>query len=125
MFHLNKEKIFILYRFYLLEKEKKRKKFLKESSGKWLFDYLKKRDMIEKEIDENLKYHNFSNLPALEKAIISFASFELHDIKNHEYYKMIMDQVVNFSKVYLEENRYKYINKILDLLWGEIQNSIF
>ena len=32
---------------------------------------------------------------------------------------MIIDQTINFSKVYLEEGKYKYINKVLDLLFKE------
>jgi len=29
---------------------------------------------------------------------------------------MIISQTVNFSKAYLEESKYKYINKVLDLV---------
>jgi transcription termination factor NusB len=32
---------------------------------------------------------------------------------------MIIDQTINFSKVYLEEEKFKYINKILDLMVKE------
>jgi transcription termination factor NusB len=32
---------------------------------------------------------------------------------------MIISQSINFSKAYLEENKYKYINKVLDLISKE------
>jgi transcription termination factor NusB len=52
----------------------------------------------------------------LERAILIFAAYELFLEKNACYEKAIIDQVINFSKVYLDENKYKYINKILDLI---------
>ena len=58
----------------------------------------------------------FSSLPPLEKAILIFAGYELIFGSNAHYPKIIIDQVINFSKVYLEEKKYKYINKVLDLL---------
>jgi transcription termination factor NusB len=52
----------------------------------------------------------------LEKAILTYASYELLLGKNIDLAKMIIDQTINFSKVYLEEDKYKYINKVLDLI---------
>jgi len=58
-------------------------------------------------------------LPPLEKAILTYAAYELLSAQDFNQVKMIIDQTVNFSKVYLEEGKYKYINKILDLLFKE------
>lgn len=48
-----------------------------------------------------------------------YATYELLSNQNDNYSKMIIDQAINFSKVYLEENKYKYINKVLDLIMKE------
>jgi len=58
-------------------------------------------------------------LPPLEKAILTYAAYELLSAQDFNQVKMIIDQTVSFSKVYLEEGKYKYINKILDLLFKE------
>ena len=62
---------------------------------------------------------DFSRLPPLEKSILIFASYELLFDQNPAYKKVVIDQVINFSKVYCEREKYKYINKILDLLVKE------
>jgi len=58
-------------------------------------------------------------LPPLEKAVLTYATYELFSAQDSNQVKMLIDQTINFSKVYLEENKYKYINKILDLLFKE------
>jgi len=58
-------------------------------------------------------------LPPLERAILIYASYELLLGKDTYLGKMIIDQAINFSKVYLEDNKYKYINKVLDLIIRE------
>jgi transcription termination factor NusB len=58
-------------------------------------------------------------LPPLEKAILTYAAYELLLVQDLNQVKMIIDQTINFSKAYLEEGKYKYINKVLDLLFKE------
>jgi N utilization substance protein B len=58
-------------------------------------------------------------LPPLEKAILTYSAYELLFGENANLEKMIIDQIINFSKAYLEENKYKYINKVLDLISKE------
>jgi transcription termination factor NusB len=58
-------------------------------------------------------------LPPLEKAILTYATYELLSSQDLNQVKMIIDQTINFSKAYLEEGKYKYINKVLDLLFKE------
>ena len=65
----------------------------------------------------------FSCLPPLEKATLVYAAYELLFGKNPDYSKMIIDQTINFSKVYLEVEKYKYINKVLDLLVKEEKSN--
>jgi transcription termination factor NusB len=58
-------------------------------------------------------------LPPLEKAILIYGVYELLFGQSPNYEKVIIDQTINFSKAYLEESKYKYINKVLDLLFKE------
>ena len=122
MFRLDKRKIFLLYHYYLLgkiaetedENEKEREKII------WLNNCLEKEKFLSEKINKKLKIGwEFSRLSPLEKAILTYASYELLLGKNIDLAKMIIDQTINFSKVYLEEDKYKYINKVLDLLIKE------
>lgn len=125
MFRLDKRKIFLLYHYYLIDNffnhksgdyidEKEQKRFF------WFKDCLKSKDFLQEKIAKKLKTGwEFSRLPPLEKAILTYATYELFSAQDSNQVKMLIDQTINFSKVYLEENKYKYINKILDLLFKE------
>jgi len=125
MFRFDKRKVFLLYHYYLLdnffsdksvknEDEKGQKRLF------WLNDCLKGETYFREKIAQKLKIGwEFSRLPPLEKAILIYATYELLFKSNSDYEKMIIDQTINFSKVYLEEGKYRYINKILDLLFKE------
>ena len=90
----------------------------------WLAKCLEKEQFLSEKINEKLKTGwEFSRLSPLEKAILTYASYELLVGKNIDLAKMIIDQTINFSKVYLEENKFKYINKNLDLLWKNLEVS--
>lgn len=40
-------------------------------------------------------------------------------------FKVIINQIINFSKIFLEGDKYKYINKVLDLFTKEkLMNSL-
>jgi len=58
-------------------------------------------------------------LPPLERAILVYAAYELLFGKNANLGEMIIDQTINFSKVYLETGKHRYINKVLDLIIKE------
>ena len=122
MFRLDKRKSFLLYQYYLLgnisnttnENEKDNERLI------WLKGCLEKEKFLRGKIAKKLKVGwEFSRLPPLEKSILLYATYELLFNQTTNYAKVIIDQVVNFSKVYLEEIKYKYINKILDLLINE------
>ena len=134
MFRLDKRRIFLLYNFYLNSEEndsveQRSEFFLKEiidnvidneerriSNWEWLKECLKKREELEEKIDLRLKEGwNFKRLPILEKAILVYSLWESFSQKKI-YFALIINQSINFSKSYLEENKFAYINKILDLI---------
>lgn len=125
MFRLDKRKIFLLYHYYLVDNffNNKSGEYIDEKEQKrffWLKDCLKNKDFLQEKIAKKLKTGwEFSRLPPLEKAILTYATYELFSAQDFNQVKMLIDQTINFSKVYLEENKYKYINKILDLLFKE------
>jgi len=110
-FRLNKKNIFIIYRYYLLEKN-----FFSEEEKNFFEEKKKIENMIIIRLKNNWL---FSDLPPLEKSILFYSLYEMFLKKNFFYHKMIIDQVVNFSKSYLDNSKYKYINKILDLVRKE------
>ncbi|CAJ0845049.1 7991_t:CDS:10 [Entrophospora sp. SA101] len=90
----------------------------------WLNNCLVKEKYLQENIAQKLKITwEFSRLPPLEQAILIFATYELFFGSYSSYPKVIIDQTINFSKVYLAENKYKYINKVLDLLVKDYQNN--
>ena len=122
MFRLDKRKIFLLYHYYLLggiqktedENEKERERII------WLSQCLEKEKYLSEKITKKLKTGwEFSHLPPLERAILTYATYELFFGKNNDLDKMIISQAISFSKAYLEEDKYKYINKVLDLISKE------
>jgi len=58
----------------------------------------------------------FSHLPPLEKAILVYASHEIF-FNEKVFILSLINQAVDFSKRYLEPDKYRYINKVLDLLY--------
>lgn len=121
MFRLDKRKIFLLYQYYLLDKISEKVENEKEKNRIiWLNECLKKEELLKEKINKKLKIGwEFSQLPPLERSILIYSTYELIFGKNTDLEKMIIDQVINFSKVYLEEEKFKYINKILDLIIKE------
>jgi transcription termination factor NusB len=125
MFRLDKRKIFLLYQCYLLDNFFNNKSVdnLDEKEQKrlfWFNNFLKDEAYLREKIAKKLKVGwEFSRLPPLEKAILTYAAYELLLVQDLNQVKMIIDQAINFSKAYLEEGKYKYINKVLDLLFKE------
>jgi transcription termination factor NusB len=126
MFRLDKRKIFLLYQYYLLDKSFNKNKSIDNLDEKeqkrifWFNGFLKDEAYLREKIAKKLKIGwEFSRLPPLEKAILTYAAYELLLAQDLNQVKMIIDQTINFSKAYLEEGKYKYINKVLDLLFKE------
>ena len=116
MFRLDKRKIFLLYNYYLLNSAQKTEDENEERII-WLNKCLEKEKLLVEKINKKLKIGwEFSHLPPLERATLTYASYELLFGKNNDLFRMIISQTINFSKAYLEENKYKYINKVLDLI---------
>ncbi|WNE41138.1 MAG: Transcription antitermination protein NusB [Mycoplasmataceae bacterium] len=118
MFRFDKRKIFLLYYYYLInsipndseENEIEKGRFV------WLDKCLKKEELLKEKINSKLKTGwEFSQLPPLERSILIYSVYELIFGKNKDLEKMIIDQTINFSKVYLDKEKFKYINKLLDL----------
>jgi transcription termination factor NusB len=123
MFRLDKRKIFLLYSYYLLGKVQKIEKESEKERIIWLNQCLEKEKYLSEKITKKLKTGwEFSHLPPLERAILTYAAYELLFGKNADLGKMIISQAISFSKAYLEEDKYKYINKVLDLISKEKRN---
>lgn len=87
-----------------------------EKKTVWFDKVLQREIFLRTEISKNLKKDwSFDRLPPLEKAVLVYATHELIFGQKKDYRKMIIDQAINFSKAYLEEGKYRYINKNLDL----------
>jgi len=120
MFRLDKRKIFLLYSYYLLGKVQKTEKESEKERTIWLNQCLEKEKYLSEKITKKLKTGwEFSHLPPLERAILTYAAYELLFGKNIDLSKMIISQDISLSKAYLEEDKYKYINKVLDLVSKE------
>lgn len=121
-FSFEKEKIFLLYKYYLLND----KSWIKEEKNEkgqidWLLGCLEKEEKLIAEIKKRLKEGwEFFRLPPLEKSILVFGSYEILYQKKVPT-PLLIDQMIIFSKKYLEKDKYKYINKILDLITNEKQ----
>ena len=127
MFRIDKKKVFLLYQFYLFEGTQINKiKIDKEEKERffWLTECHKNEKYLRALISKRLKSGwTFFRLPPLERAILIFSTYELLFGRNSNYPKLIIDQVINFSKAYLEEGKYKYINKVLDLIIKNKDNN--
>lgn len=103
-FRLKKEEIFLIYQDYLFGKEK---------------PFAELENTIERKLKEGW---SFERLPPLEKAVLIFSIQKIK--KEKKLWKPIIDQVINFSKVYLEQDHYKYINKVIDLIIKDENNAL-
>ena len=113
-FKLDKKKIFLLYQYYLLFDNS----FCEEDV--WIKDFWEKEKILIEKIERKMKITwKFYRLPPLEKATLTYAAYKIifDNINNHQV--LLINQIINFSKKYLEENKYKYINKVLDLIYKE------
>lgn len=123
-FPVEKQKIFLLYKYYLLSNDKwLEKEKIEDEKQKaritWFFNCLEKEKYLIEQIEKKLKTGwEFSRLPPLEKALLIFSSYEIIFQKDVPI-PLLIDQAVIFSKKYLEEEKYKYINKALDLISKE------
>jgi transcription termination factor NusB len=125
MFRLEKKKIFLLYRYYLFgntcavfkgeaEPSNGEKKELRD----WFETILTREIELKSNVSANLNPSwEFVDIPPLEKAILIFGANEILFLADPEDFPRIVDQIINFSRSYLEENKFKYINKNLDMIF--------
>lgn len=123
-YFVDHQKISLLYRYYLLndldwleqtkiqaQTEKKKTVII------WFLACLEKEKYLIMKIESKLKTGwTFSYLPPLEKTVLVYVSHEIFFNKS-VFVPSLIDQAVDFSKKYLEPDKYRYINKILDLLF--------
>ena len=123
-YFLDHRKNSLLYKYYLLgdlswlEQTKSQAQTEKQKTAiVWFLTCLKKEKQLIMKIESKLKAGwTFSSLPPLERAILVYA---VHEIFFNEkvFVPSLISQTVDFSKRYLEPGKYKYINKVLDLLY--------
>jgi len=78
---------------------------------------LEKEKQLIMKIESKLKTGwTFSSLPPLERAVLIYATHETF-FNECVFIPSLINQTVDFSKKYLEPDKYKYINKVLDLLY--------
>lgn len=126
-FFVDRYKISLLYKHYLLgdlnwlEPIQKQPQTSKQKSRiDWFLTCLEKEKYLIAEIEKRLKTGwNFSHLPPLEKAVLIYASYEILFNPNI-FVPALINQIIEFSKKYLESEKYKYINKVLDLLFKSL-----
>ncbi|MCE8162824.1 MAG: hypothetical protein I3273_01345 [Candidatus Moeniiplasma glomeromycotorum] len=120
---LEKRKIFLLYQHYLLDE------INEAGNEKKLIDwfnneFLEKEEFLKQKVSVKLKKNwDFSRLPPLEKAILIYSAYELFFGQKPEHSSLVINNVVNFNKAYLEKEKLGYINKLLDLLAKERKSS--
>ena len=123
-FFIDKYKISLLYKHYLLDDlnwleplQKQPQTNKQKNRITWFLTCLEKEKYLITEIEKRLKAGwDFSRLPPLEKAVLVYVSYEIFFNPDVSAPSLI-NQIIEFSKKYLEAEKYKYINKVLDLLF--------
>jgi len=123
-FFLDKQKISLLYKYYLLgdlswlESAKEQAQTEKQKAKiAWFLTCYEKEKYLITQIESKLtKGWSFSRLPPLEKSVLVYATHEILFVKEI-FIPSLINQIVEFSKKHLEDDKYKYVNKILDLMY--------
>jgi len=123
-FFLDKQKISLLYKYYLLEdlswlEPAKEQAQTEKQRAKidWFLACHEKEKYLITQIENKLKKGwSFSRLLPLEKSVLVYATHEILFAKEI-FIPSLINQIVEFSKRYLEEDKYRYINKVLDLIY--------
>lgn len=93
---------------------------INQKRSEWIYDFLKVKNEIISKIEERIiEQWSFENIEILEKSLFCFSIFEMIYLREKKYANLIIYNSVSFSKKYLGENKYKYVNKILDLIKKE------
>lgn len=125
---LKRSKILILYRYFLLDENDKEFNIFLElylNSGEnknsrdleWFNNFKIEKNKIFNIINKHLKEGwEIGRIPILEKAILANATYEINAFKKEKKINFfsIVEQSVSFSKKYLESDKHRYINKVLD-----------
>lgn len=117
-------KVALLYKYYLfgdltwlaLSQEQAQTKKRQEQIA-WFLACQKAENSLVEQIEKKLKIGwNFARLSPLEKALLVYAVYQLNFTQNLSF-PIFVNQVIEFSKRYLETNKHQYINKVLDLIY--------
>lgn len=116
--------VFALYKSLLLDKNIKQVFMTEYDDNEQLLNDEFLKSLIEdidnnlgnyiKEIEPKLVKWSFERLDYLDQAILISACSEIKSGLNTK--TIAIDEAVNIAKVYLDENKYKYINGVLDKL---------
>ncbi|KLL02226.1 MAG: transcription antitermination protein NusB [Mycoplasmataceae bacterium RC_NB112A] len=121
---LDKKKIVLLYQYYLLGKINP--EGAEEKLIEWFKQCLAQENFLRPRIAAKLKKDwEFSRLSPLEKAILIYGAYELLVETRTKLFlsNLIINNLINFSKAYLEKEKVGYINKVLDLLSQEKKSN--
>ncbi|WNE41557.1 MAG: Transcription antitermination protein NusB [Mycoplasmataceae bacterium] len=135
-----RSRVLLVYHYFLLEENERDfdefinlqltlsendDKFLNDLN--WFKDFKSQKEDILEKINNNLKKDwSISRIPALEKSILANAIYEIKNssFNNEKSYFLIINKAIDFSKKYLDFEKFKYINKVLDIvLKEEIENK--
>lgn len=116
--------VFALYKSLLLDKNIKQVFITEYDDNEQLLNDEFLKSLIEdidnnlenyiKEIEPKLVKWSFERLDYLDQAILISACSEIKSGLNTK--TIAIDEAVNIAKVYLDDNKYKYINGVLDKL---------
>ena len=116
-----KRNLTLLYTYFLSKENNEIEKFLikpnfNSINNDWFEKFKKNKIEIYEKINNNLSNDwTIERIPLIEKSILSISIYELNYLKEEkrEAIKLI-NKVVEFSKKYLDANKFKYIHAILD-----------
>jgi len=98
--------------------ERKSQEEVKEYTEKLFRGVLEKKDEIDELLRRHAKKINFDRLYPVDRNILRIATFEIFYVEDVTP-AIAIDEAIEISKIYSEENSYVYINAILDSLVKE------
>ena len=122
-----KSNIVLLYTYFLSKENDKIKKFLvrsKSLNDDWFEDFKQNKVKVYKKINLNLSDGwTIDRIPLIEKSVLSVSIYEL-SISNLKKKKInaikLINKAVEFSKKYLDFNKFRYVNAVLDSILKEL-----
>ncbi len=99
-------------------KERKAMDEVKEYAEKLFKGVLRNRDMLDSLLKKHARKINFDRLVPIDKNILRIAAYEMLFVDDVTP-AIAIDEAIEISKIYSEENSYVFINAILDSLRKE------